>query len=634
MSFFSKLIGGKGSSSKSSGKPDKNEIAALGLDPSLFEDNDFGMGDDTGGGSDFDLDAVMASINTPTAKPKTKSSNHPASPPDYDEEDPVVELTDADMKDPSLLRELLAIGGEGIELPPEPEEENEIDEDDLKANPDLLSELEEMGYKPVVRKPKEDPALKDEFLGRIKEYKSAALAAKQSGDIELAKSYLRQYKTMESAIEEGGYGRNQLCPPIPVKTQPKAVQSPPTTPATPAVKSPQVATPPAVKSPHAPPSHPIKVAVLPVASPPAKTPATPPTPTSTPSTPSTPSKASPAQPKASASPTQPAAKPAAPPAKVAVPAKTPAVPAAKGVASPPVKATAVPPEPLPDSTLYNTKELSGMTAIQLKSILKNANLDTSAKLKTELVERIVHHKLREEGRVRQYYVVKFQERGAQYKQCALLAKTAGDIETAKNFLRTFKEIESMHANYVSGALKDPKLPGVPTYAAPENAAPVIPTKTTAPVPAKTAVTPAVPTKPAAVPAVPAKPAVATSSGPSPANCASWEEPNPLENIISNDVYEWELENLNRQIIELKMKKKPTDDLEDRKNSVMVSLQILGAKVESGQLDLDTYLGSMRKKVEEERNIAKYFLGQQKKDWAATALKRSKIMEAEIKASLE
>jgi hypothetical protein len=73
---------------------------------------------------------------------------------------------------------------------------------------------------------------------------------------------------------------------------------------------------------------------------------------------------------------------------------------------------------------------------------------------------------------------------------------------------------------------------------------------------------------------------------------------------------------------------------DRKQQLEMSLNILGINVESGKLTQEVYLQQMRNKIVEEKEIAKNFLSQGKRDWAALALKRAKIMEAEITATLE
>jgi hypothetical protein len=48
----------------------------------------------------------------------------------------------------------------------------------------------------------------------------------------------------------------------------------------------------------------------------------------------------------------------------------------------------------------------------------------------------------------------------------------------------------------------------------------------------------------------------------------------------------------------------------------------------------TYLNRLRQKAIEEHDRAKRFFASGKKDWAAMALKRAKIIEAEVAASLE
>lgn len=64
-------------------------------------------------------------------------------------------------------------------------------------------------------------------------------------------------------------------------------------------------------------------------------------------------------------------------------------------------------------------------------------------------------------------------------------------------------------------------------------------------------------------------------------------------------------------------------------SLSTSLTILQAKASSGALSMDVYLNDLKKKSAEERNKAKNYLGQGRKDLAVVALQRAKVMEKEI-----
>jgi len=88
--------------------------------------------------------------------------------------------------------------------------------------------------------------------------------------------------------------------------------------------------------------------------------------------------------------------------------------------------------------------------------------------------------------------------------------------------------------------------------------------------------------------------------------------------------------LDKHIATLKAAKKPIpEDLEERKMSLSTSLTILQAKANSGQLSMDVYLNDLKKKSVDERNKAKNYLGQGRKDLAVAALQRAKVMEKEI-----
>lgn len=58
----------------------------------------------------------------------------------------------------------------------------------------------------------------------------------------------------------------------------------------------------------------------------------------------------------------------------------------------------------------------------------------------------------------------------------------------------------------------------------------------------------------------------------------------MENIVSNDVYEWEIEQVTKQIVEYQSKKKPPpEDLVDRKQHLEMNMNLLGINVQTGKL---------------------------------------------------
>ena len=72
----------------------------------------------------------------------------------------------------------------------------ELTEDDM-VDPDLLRELKMMGYKET--KPVDDD--KKSLEDTMNEYKSKALQAKKAGDLENAKKYYKEFKTLRAQFE-------------------------------------------------------------------------------------------------------------------------------------------------------------------------------------------------------------------------------------------------------------------------------------------------------------------------------------------------------------------------------------------------------------------------------------------------
>jgi hypothetical protein len=104
------------------------------------------------------------------------------------------------------------------------------------------------------------------------------------------------------------------------------------------------------------------------------------------------------------------------------------------------------------------------------------------------------------------------------------------------------------------------------------------------------------------------------------------------NIVSNDVYEYELEQVNSKIAALNAKKqKIPEDLENRKQLLQIGLNVLQTKVQAEQLSEEDYLKIMESKIAEEKTLAKALLDSGKKEWALMALNRVKIMKGEIEA---
>lgn len=104
----------------------------------------------------------------------------------------------------------------------------------------------------------------------------------------------------------------------------------------------------------------------------------------------------------------------------------------------------------------------------------------------------------------------------------------------------------------------------------------------------------------------------------------------IDTIISNDVFEWVISEIDAQIAQYAAKKKPPpEELVDKRQQAQIALSLLQAKVEAGQLSQEDYLNQMKAKIEEEKGLAKKYMTEGKKDLALLALRRSKIMEKEV-----
>jgi len=108
---------------------------------------------------------------------------------------------------------------------------------------------------------------------------------------------------------------------------------------------------------------------------------------------------------------------------------------------------------------------------------------------------------------------------------------------------------------------------------------------------------------------------------------------PVEDLVSNDVLEFELDLLNKSIISLSQKQQtPPPQLLQRKKALEEKLKTLKQQVESGKLSSSKYFASLKSKIAEERELAKKLLHDGKKTQAAQSLKRAKLMENELRES--
>lgn len=68
----------------------------------------------------------------------------------------------------------------------------------------------------------------------------------------------------------------------------------------------------------------------------------------------------------------------------------------------------------------------------------------------------------------------------------------------------------------------------------------------------------------------------------------------MDNLISNDVLEWEVQNVKTKIAQLQATKKPVpEELSDRLQAVQLKLSMLTVQVETGQLQPEVYFQQLQ-----------------------------------------
>lgn len=114
-----------------------------------------------------------------------------------------------------------------------------------------------------------------------------------------------------------------------------------------------------------------------------------------------------------------------------------------------------------------------------------------------------------------------------------------------------------------------------------------------------------------------------------------DDPNSVENLVSNDVMEEELKNIQTQIDQFNQKKITVpEDLLDRQQSIQLKHQLLQVQVQTGQLSQEDYLNQLRTAIEKDKKLALQYKQKGDKSTALMLLRRAKIMENEIKESLQ
>jgi hypothetical protein len=80
-----------------------------------------------------------------------------------------------------------------------------------------------------------------------------------------------------------------------------------------------------------------------------------------------------------------------------------------------------------------------------------------------------------------------------------------------------------------------------------------------------------------------------------------------------------------------------EDLMDRKQALEIKMNMLVIQVQTGMLDMESYLNSVQKRMEQDRQLAIVFKKFNRLDLAKAALVRKKIMQDELeeaKAAME
>ncbi|KAI9265020.1 hypothetical protein BDA99DRAFT_507483 [Phascolomyces articulosus] len=109
-----------------------------------------------------------------------------------------------------------------------------------------------------------------------------------------------------------------------------------------------------------------------------------------------------------------------------------------------------------------------------------------------------------------------------------------------------------------------------------------------------------------------------------------EELNSTDSIISNMVLDYEINIANNALTSGKALDTTTkEDLMDRKQGLDIKMNMLVIQVQTGVLDMDTYLSNVRKRMDRDRQLALIFKKHNRLDLAKIALARKKIMQDEI-----
>ena len=103
--------------------------------------------------------------------------------------------------------------------------------------------------------------------------------------------------------------------------------------------------------------------------------------------------------------------------------------------------------------------------------------------------------------------------------------------------------------------------------------------------------------------------------------------NSVDNIVSNMVMEHEMGLVNVGLANKSNKNK--EDLMDRKQDIEIKMNMLVIQVQTGMLDMNTYLDNVQKRMDADRRLALIFKKHNRLDLAKAALTRKKIMQDEL-----
>ena len=112
-----------------------------------------------------------------------------------------------------------------------------------------------------------------------------------------------------------------------------------------------------------------------------------------------------------------------------------------------------------------------------------------------------------------------------------------------------------------------------------------------------------------------------------------EDAGGIDNICSNDVLEWEAEQVSRQLqAHTSRGLAEPEDLLDRKIQIELKMQLLITEIQSGVLELPAYVERLKQQIERDKALALKLKRGNRKEDALVVMNRIKIMKAEIESA--